>query len=386
MPRSRPIVSGAAQGAWQQALREAERLLRQQANMGMRGQGHVSQEAIWNRALQMGARPPAGARPPGRSTVVPGQRAAQAAALGPGVPPALQDLITQFQTASDDANAANEKRYQDILAGYQDLIGNVTGRFEGREKLFAETIAGFGTNQAADINRRFDQLGSAQQSDLINRGLTGTTIKPAVESANEEARARALAALQEQITGMKLSGQSQLSGDTANAIAALTQNMFGFQDRRTDQGPDFGQLAQLAQLFGAGNAGQGFNVPVPGAGANLPTGQVGISAPLAAPGGIQFGNMGQQMVGQALGNQFNNQIAPFLLQQQLAAQQAQPGPVRPQPQLDFFGRPMTPPKIHKLNQALGAPVGTPTWRYRNAYVNVHGRNPWAGSTYMEKRR
>lgn len=322
-----PVLTGQRQGAWQDALRAAEQRLRQQAALG-RTQGVVTGQDIWNAALQTGARPPTapagggGGRRPARQTVVatgPASRQGQAAAAEANNP--LTQLIESFQSASDEANAANEARRDEIARGFADLVDNVIGRLEARERQFQETVQGYGTGQEARINRLYDRLGARAQADLVGRGLTASTILPSVRRGVEEDRNIALADLADRVIGQTLSGQSALSGETAQAAGNLGQNFLGFLERINEVGPDFNQLANLAQAYGAGNQGGGFNVQLPQASIS-PTpsgGTIGIPAyQNAAMGGLGVSGLGAALVG-AGSNPFNQTTAPLILQQLAAA-------------------------------------------------------------------
>lgn len=150
--------------------------------------------------------------------------------LGSGVPPrndwnnkpaaagAGGSLASQYQAAYDEAKAANEKRYQDILSGME----------------------GMGKQEAADISTRWRGVGAQQGQDLVSRGLVGTTIKPTLQNAAARGESADLGALQDRLKSMK----------------------FGFMERRTDEYPDLNQMIQLAQMqgaYGGGGAAQTYN-------------------------------------------------------------------------------------------------------------------------------
>ena len=119
-------------------------------------------------------------------------------------------LAAQAQTASDEATAANESRYQEILSGY--------GISRDAE--------------AADI--RSDWQGQATQGDqdLISSGLAGTTVRPTMRAAYQRGETADLGRLNERVRRDRL----------------------GFMERRTDAYPNQGLLAQIMASIGAGGA------------------------------------------------------------------------------------------------------------------------------------
>lgn len=298
--RTRQVITNQSRGNWQAALAEAERQLRMQANMG-RTQGQVSQQAIVNRARQIGGVPPRGTGPVAPTRVLASARGANSPAAQTAANDPLARLIEAFQSASDDANTANRERRDQITGGFGELIDSVLGRLTARENTFAQDVAGYGGAQADRINRDYNRLGARSQADLVSRGLTASTIMPSVLRGVEDDRQLALRDLGESVSRLRMGQAAQLSGDTANAAGSLGQNFLGFLERINETGPDFGQLAQLAQLFGQGNSGQGFNVNIPTGGTS--GGTVGVRAPSFSPTGFQPSltgggfDLGQALVG-----------------------------------------------------------------------------------------
>lgn len=112
-------------------------------------------------------------------------------------------LIQQYQQAQQQANAANEARYQQAL-GLTDILGTT-----GRTRI---------AQQAAQ------QQASAQQS-LISRGLANTTITGAASRGIASDAEMQRQALEESVAGQKI----------------------GLMQSKIEQGPDLGMFAGLLQ-------------------------------------------------------------------------------------------------------------------------------------------
>ena len=163
----------------------------------------------------------------------------------------LDDMIKQMQSKYDEANAANESRYGDILGQYEDRYNRNTAELDK-----------IGQTRRADINRDFDNLGTRQSQDLISRGLSTSTVAPTVQSANMRNRQAAMTAADESAARAKIDIDSQLSGDKLN-----------FMERRNDVGPDLGMIADLAMKAGEWGRGMGDGAaaqPVKPAGSAVP--------------------------------------------------------------------------------------------------------------------
>jgi hypothetical protein len=139
----------------------------------------------------------------------------------------LSDLMNEFQTAQDEATQANLERYEQVFGMYEDLR---TRALEGME--------GFGAAARSDIERGAQTQRTQMQQDLVSRGLTGTTILPAMEAGISAEEQRSLTQLNE-----------SLAQQAMNLDIGLTQNLGGFIERREDIGPSTGEIAGLAEML-----------------------------------------------------------------------------------------------------------------------------------------
>ena len=150
----------------------------------------------------------------------------------------LGDLSGQYRDMTNKANAANESRYQSILQGYGDVYNRAMG-----------TVAGISGQDRADLLRQYQRASAQGDQDLINRGLSNTTVRSAVQRGFEEDLAAGNRRLSDARMREMIGLDTSLSGNTLN-----------FAERRSDVPPDMGQLAQLGQ--GLGQAGYNSQQPL----------------------------------------------------------------------------------------------------------------------------
>lgn len=187
----------------------------------------------------------------------------------PGTPPQsplVGDLAKTYQAQSDAANAKNEQRYDQILAGYDKRTNNG----------FTE-LKNLNNQNMDDVTNLYTQRRGQAEQDLTDRGLGNTTVRSSVMQGLTGQEAMDRARIQDANTLQRVGAMSGLTGDT-----------LGFMERRNDQGPDMAGLAALAQ--GVGQAGVGGPVPggappAPGVGGGVP-GSPYAQAPAPAPGGM----------------------------------------------------------------------------------------------------
>jgi hypothetical protein len=134
-------------------------------------------------------------------------------------------LAEGYQAALDRANQANEARYRDILEGYNNRMGYLQGA---------------GAQEAKDINRVYDNQAAAGAQHLVGRGLGNSTLVNTMNMGVDRERTSSLGRLEERLRGQYMDAQK----DTMD-----------FMERKNESGPDFAQLAALAQMEGASGGG-----------------------------------------------------------------------------------------------------------------------------------
>lgn len=155
----------------------------------------------------------------------------------------VSPLAQSYATNFNNANAANEARYGDIISGLTGLYNRNMGR-----------ITSLGDQERADINRRGDQLTSQLTSDAVNRGYGASTVRDSQIRRGEEDRQRNLSQFRDQEIMRQI-----------NTDASLANPVYGLMERRNDVAPDLGQLAALQQGLGASGM-NGYTMPGMGGG------------------------------------------------------------------------------------------------------------------------
>lgn len=166
-------------------------------------------------------------------------------------------LYDSFQNARNQANQANEARYADLLGGSQSLAERSMGYLDG-----------IGTQQQADTDQAFKRQAAALQQNMINRGLSNSTVADTMAMGNERERLAEQRRLQADLN------QQRLSTD-----AAMTNNTLGIMERREDEGPSYELLAQLAMGLGQGGMGDGGGGVMMGAPIYASPGDLGFNIP-----------------------------------------------------------------------------------------------------------
>jgi hypothetical protein len=158
---------------------------------------------------------------------------ASAGAGGVGQYGAMSGIMDKLKGWQDQANAANEKRYQEILGDY------------GKQKDLVQSMGG---QEAADITQRYQSAFGSGMQDLISRGLSGSTLLPSLKMGMAKRESADQGRLQD-----------RLKANTLNVM----QNEANFKERRTDSF-DMGPYLQMLQQIGAG--GYGMASPAGGGG------------------------------------------------------------------------------------------------------------------------
>lgn len=148
------------------------------------------------------------------------------------------ELLKQLTKSQKQANEANEARYQEILGG--------------RQKLFDEATAGlenYGTGQRNRINQEYIDLGNSSLARLASRGLGSSSLTSATQLGVERQKQDALANFEDQLFGRKADIQRSFGND-----------LYGFQERRDDVGPDINKILPLLFQSGASGATGGADI------------------------------------------------------------------------------------------------------------------------------
>jgi len=217
----------------------------------------------------------------------------------------LQDMITQFTKAYNEGRLLNDRRYDEIVTIYnvmstatqEDMLstaaddlkydtiidGIITALptdFATYESRVEGLLTGYGESHRDRINTQFDNQLSKARADLISRGMYNGTVWTSVASGTEEARAKALTDVEDKISDRTLASVDKLQSDrmeVGNRIeaaaarlgemkrkrvfdAATLRNavitaMLAFMERREDEYPGIGELANIASGLGYAEGG-----------------------------------------------------------------------------------------------------------------------------------
>lgn len=146
-------------------------------------------------------------------------------------------LVQSFQDKIDEANAANDARYNEALGEATDLRSRNQDR-----------VQNWGVAASQDIDERMKETLSNQRAHLASRGMLNSTIMPSFEGRV----ARDTAREQQRVSEMRDSRASQYDSSD-------TERRMGILERREDVAPSYEQLINLATQYGQSGMGQGMD-------------------------------------------------------------------------------------------------------------------------------
>ncbi len=163
-------------------------------------------------------------------------------------------VLEQYRTLTaavkdEPANVANEKRFQDILG----VIGGTTETIGARFAEMKQLGASLGGSERERIGQAGQRAQATASQDLINRGLTNTTISQGVSRGIQEDVGRANRELTEQMSRQ----QMDIIGQQAQAEERQGNFLASMMEAKTERGPDAGLMASLMQQIGQGEGASG---------------------------------------------------------------------------------------------------------------------------------
>jgi len=184
-----------------------------------------------------------------------------------------EKLTEEYQTAYNEAKAANEARYQEILAGYRTRYGTamtglgtsraeITGKLASNRAEVLSGLQGLGEEELAGIGRRYTRERASTAQQLISSGLHSTTVAPAVQAGVTRREGYAVGEAQERLRRERLGYVSQLGAQELEALkqlsdrelmmqTGLTREELDFMERREDEYPSESLYVQLMQGLGS---------------------------------------------------------------------------------------------------------------------------------------
>lgn len=177
---------------------------------------------------------------------------------------ALASLGPAYASAYGNALALNSANYTNVLAGYQNAVGNqvgalgdISGGYDQLLQQVTQGIQGTSAAQSQAIKDAYAQQSGQASQDLINRGLGNTTVQQAVQRGLTLDQQKAQTNLQNQMAQLTAGYQSQIGGaklaaqqQAALANAALQQAQLGFMERVNAPYPDASLYGSLAGQYG----------------------------------------------------------------------------------------------------------------------------------------
>ena len=180
--------------------------------------------------------------------------------------------MKEYQSAYNEAKAANETRYQDILSGYgsryneaMGTLGNtraaVTGKLASNRTEVMSNLQNLGDAELAGIGRRYTKERASVAQGLISSGLHSTTVAPAVQGGVNRREGYAMAEAQERLRREKLGYISQLGSQELQSLKELSEQELmaqtglkkeelDFMERREDEYPSESLYVQLMMELG----------------------------------------------------------------------------------------------------------------------------------------
>lgn len=112
---------------------------------------------------------------------------------GQPMPPELQQQINQLKGIGSGV------RKPGMTDLYEQSLQQARQATESRYQQALDRLKGQGKTELGDINQRYGQLAAQSQQDLVSRGLSGSTVMPALQMGMEQSRAREVGALGERL-------------------------------------------------------------------------------------------------------------------------------------------------------------------------------------------
>lgn len=167
-------------------------------------------------------------------------------------------LVSQAQTGYDQYREDANNRYLDILQGL-----GVT-----RDRVMND-VNQFGTGRQNQINSDFDSNLKSSLGDSVAGGFYSPGARASIRNQNSTQRQLALG-----------NAQDQTLQNKANYDTSLSNNIFGFMERRQDIPPNYNYLNQLGQQLGQ-NGGFGGAIGL-NAAPTSPMGSGQVGAPVGS--------------------------------------------------------------------------------------------------------
>ena len=141
-----------------------------------------------------------------------------------------------------------------INAGYGNLANNINAGYQGELQTARGLVNARSTQDITDTNRFYDQQNSAQQANLLSRGLGSSTITASTANQTNRDRTGALNRLSDQRLQQQLGVEGTFGLGALQAQQALGQNALQARTGLLGAQTDLGASLSGTQLTGGMNA------------------------------------------------------------------------------------------------------------------------------------
>ena len=184
-------------------------------------------------------------------------------------------VINQAEKERQEAKAANEARYKELLANidqqiplvdkqydrYTQQLNKTRGNIESGYASALGLLDNYGQTATSDLARKYKSAGAVDSQSLIDRGLYNSTVLDSMKRRRSESQGREKLAIDESVNTAKTGlteRKTAALGDLDQQWASTTLNRLQTQqalqqakrniiEGRQDNGPDLSLIAQLVQ-------------------------------------------------------------------------------------------------------------------------------------------
>lgn len=204
------------------------------------------------------------------------------------IDPFIQKIMADYENKFNEAKKSNEDRYDEGKYGHQSIYDDAKSRLDG---LYKEIESGYakgksgalalaenqGITARKDISRTANSQRSRVHQDLVNSGLSGTTIKGSMDSGIARRESDSYTNLNEKLLQNKLNihdkyslnylkDKAAIGQNTVNTLSRLGGNKINFIERREDSYPNQQNLMNFLAQYGKNKQGAGSSLASKGYG------------------------------------------------------------------------------------------------------------------------
>lgn len=161
-------------------------------------------------------------------SALPGYMEAGSTGINQGIEGGYASLLNNYGNMGAGVQGRYDNMAKNLSGQYGDLEKKMNDAYTARTNKAMGMLEGAGNQAKADIRQDYKNLGSAQQTGLVNRGLGNTIMGGSLAAGNERQQQSALGRLGESLRKESLSTYGQFSGDQLASQSGLAQQGIGF--------------------------------------------------------------------------------------------------------------------------------------------------------------